>query len=127
MTQTSCTVPPSINANGTVSFKITTSLPTASLQPYERSRGIFYATLVPGLFGIVIAAGSRKSRRNLRLLGLLLVMGLTTLGLGSCGGASSTNSNTKTTGTPPGTYTVTVSGSMTGAPTVPATFTVVVQ
>ena len=127
MTQTSCGVPPSINANGTVSFKITTSLPTASLQPYERSRGIFYATLLPGLFGIVIAAGSRKSRRNLRLLGLLLVMGLTTLGLGSCGGASSTNSNTKTTGTPPGTYTVTVSGTMTGAPTVTTTFKVVVQ
>ena len=127
MTQTSCGVPPSINANGAVSFKITTSLPTASLQPFERSRGIFYATLIPGLFGIVIAAGSRKSHRNLRLLGLLLVMGLTTLGLASCGGASSTNSNTKTTGTPPGTYTVTVSGTMTGAPAVTASFKVVVQ
>ena len=126
MTQSSCTIPPSINATGTVSFHITTSLPTASLQPYEHSRGIFYATLLPGLLGIVVAAGSRRSRRNLRLFGLLMVLGLATFGLGSCGG-SSTKNNTSTPGTPPGTYTITVSGSSSGAPTVTTSFKVVVQ
>ena len=126
MTQSSCTIPPSINATGTVSFHITTSLPTASLQPYEHSRGIFYATLLPGLLGIVVAAGSRRSRRNLRLFGLFMVLGLATFGLGSCGG-SSTKNNTSTPGTPPGTYTITVSGSSSGAPTVTTSFKVVVQ
>jgi hypothetical protein len=54
-------------------------------------------------------------------------MGLTTLGLGSCGGASSTNSNISTPGTPKGTYTITVSGTSTGAPTVTTSFKLVVQ
>jgi len=127
LTESSCSVPLPVNTSGSVSFHITTSLPTASLQPYERSRGIFYAALFPGLFGIIIAAGSRRSRRNMRLLGLFMVLGLATFGLGSCGGASSTNSNTSTPGTPKGTYTITVSGTSSGAPTVTTSFSLVVQ
>lgn len=127
LTESGCTTPPSVNTSGTVSFHITTSLPTASLLPYGRTRAIFYATLLPGLFGIVMVAGSHRSRRNLRLLGLVLVLGLTTLGLGSCGGASSTNSNTSTPGTPRGTYTITVSGTSPSAPTVTTQFNLVVQ
>ncbi len=127
LTESGCGIPLPVNASGPVSFHITTTLPTASLQPYERSRGIFYAALFPGLLGIVIAAGSPRSRRNLRLLGLLMVLGLATFGLGSCGGASSTNSNTSTPGTPKGTYTITVSGTSSGAPTVTTSFNLVVQ
>jgi subtilase family serine protease len=127
LTESSCSVPPPVNTSGQVSFHITTTLPTASLQPFERGRGIFYASLLPGLFGIVVAAGSPRSRRNLRLLGLFMVLGLATFGLGSCGGASSTNSNTSTPGTTRGTYTITVSATSPGAPTVTTSFKLIVQ
>lgn len=127
LTESSCTAPPQINASGPVSFHITTSLPTASLQPSERGTGILYAVLLPGLLGIVITAGSRRSLRGIRFLGLILVLGFSTLWLGSCGGTSNSGTNTSTPGTPKGTYTITVSGSSTGVPTVTSTFQLVVQ
>jgi hypothetical protein len=76
---------------------------------------IFYALLLPGLFGIVFAAGSRT--RGLRLLSLILILCFSTLWLGSCGGSGGGGTTTPPNpGTPPGSYTVTISAT-TGAPT----------
>jgi hypothetical protein len=80
--------------------------------PLGRGTRIFYALLLPGLFGIVFAAGSRT--RAMRLLSLIVVLGFSTLWLGACGGGSSGN-GTKNPGTTPGTYTVTISGTTGGA------------
>jgi hypothetical protein len=70
--------------------------------------------------------GSRKrSQRGLRLLGMFLVLGLSTMWLSSCGG--STNKSQNNPGTPMGTYSVGVtanSGSLTPAT---ASFQIVVQ
>lgn len=119
-----CTPPPATNASGSVSFHITTTPPTVALQHSDPGARIFYAVLFPGLLGIVVMAGSRPSRRGMRLLGLIAVLGLATLGLGSCGGTAS-KSNSSNTGTAKGTYTITVSG--TSGTTSSATFQLVVQ
>jgi len=123
-----CTPPPNTNTSGTVSFQITTTAPTAaSLRPSERGTRIFYALLLPGLLGIVFTAGSRRrSLRGMRFLGLIVVLGFSTLWLASCGG-SSNNNNPGNQGTTKGSYTITVnatSGTITGTP---VTFTMVVQ
>lgn len=113
VTESTCTGPTTATANTSVSFAITTKAPTARLEsPFNRREKIFYASLFPGLIGIVFVAGSRKSsQRGVRFLGLLMVLGFLTMWLGSCGGSSS--SSTKDAGTPTGTYNITVTGSAT--------------
>jgi subtilase family serine protease len=111
-----CTVSPG-NGQPTNATAITVSLvttaPTAQLRPARGSR-IFYALLLPGLFGIVLVAGSRT--RGLRLLTLIVVLGFSTLWLGACsGGGGSTNTQPKNPGTPTGTYTVTIGATTGGA------------
>jgi subtilase family serine protease len=121
-----CNVPAQINAAGQVSFKITTTAPTiGSLQPADRGTPIFYAALLPGLLGIMFTAGTRRrSLRGMRFLGLIVVLGFSTLWLTSCGGSSNTN---PTGGTTRGNYAITVSASSPGAPTESTTFQLVVQ
>jgi hypothetical protein len=92
----------------TVSFVTTPK--TAQLTPLG-GRRIFYAMLLPGLFGIVFAAGSRT--RGARLLGLIVVLGFSTLWMGACGGSG--NNIQKNPGTPPGTYPVTINATTGGA------------
>jgi hypothetical protein len=122
-----CTGPTlGINASGQISFLITTTAPTARLQPpLDRGTKIFYAAMLPGLFGVLFVAGSRKrSLRGMRLLGLILILGISTIWMSSCGGSSS--STTSNPGTPKGTYTVNVTGSSGTytSPATPITFTV---
>ena len=87
---------------------------------------IFYAALLPGLLGIVFTAGSRKrSMRGLQLLGLIAVLGLSTIWMSSCGGGNS-STGPGNPGTPKGTYTINVSGASNGA-TATTSFQLVVQ
>jgi subtilase family serine protease len=125
LTDSTCTAPPQINAAGPVSFHVTTTLPSiGTLQHSERGMRIFYAALLPGLLGIVVTVGSRRSLRGMRVLGLIMVLGISTLWLGSCGGT--TNNSNSNPGTPKGTYTITMTGTS-GTATAPATFQLVVQ
>jgi subtilase family serine protease len=120
-----CTIPPQINAAGQVSFNVTTTAPTVgSLRPSDQGMRIFYALLVPGLLGLVFTAGSRRrSLRGMRFLGLVVVLGLSTLWLASCGG----NANRVATGgTTPGNYSITVKGTS-GTASSSTTFQLVVQ
>jgi len=97
-----------------VAVTLVTTPPTAELRrPLNGSR-IFYALLLPGLFGIVLAAGSRT--RVVRLLSLIVVLGFSTLWLGSCSGSGGGNNTPKNPGTPAGSYAITISAT-TGAPT----------
>ncbi|MGC1434156.1 MAG: protease pro-enzyme activation domain-containing protein [Candidatus Sulfotelmatobacter sp.] len=97
-----------------VSISLTTTAPTAQLRrPLDRGSRIFYAMLLPGLFGIVFAAGSRT--RGARLLSLIVVLGFSTLWLGSCdGGGGGGTTIPPNPGTPAGTYVVTIGATTTG-------------
>jgi subtilase family serine protease len=122
LTASTCTPPPSVKASGPVSFHIATTPTTAALQPSDRGMRIFYAALLPGLLGIVITVRSRQSLNRMRLLGIIITLGFSTLWLTSCGGGSTSPKNP---GTPKGTYTITVSG--TSGTTNSNTFQLVVQ
>ncbi len=97
----------------TLTLSIATTAPTAQLRPpFGRGSRVFYALLLPGLFGIVFAGGRRT--RAVRLLGLILVLGFSTLWLSSCSGGSSSSQNNP--GTPAGSYPITVNATTTSTP-----------
>jgi hypothetical protein len=99
-----------------ITVNLVTTPVTAQLKspPLGAGSPIFYALLLPGLFGIVLVAGSRP--RGLRLLSLIVVLGFSTLWLGSCGGSSGGGNTTpQNGGTPTGQYAVTINAT-TGAP-----------
>jgi len=117
-----CQISPSNGQNVSataVAVSLVTTPKTALLNPLHRSR-FFYALLLPGLFGVVFATGSR--RRNMRLLGLIVILGCSTLLLGSCGGGNS--SVQKNPGTPPGAYAVTINATTGGANPLTSSLTV---
>jgi subtilase family serine protease len=95
-----------------VSFTVSTTAPTARLQrPMDRSRGVFYAVLLPGLFGIVFLFDSRRrSPGSLRMLAMLVMLSLSTMWITSCGGTSSN----KNPGTPTGSFPFTVNATTGG-------------
>jgi hypothetical protein len=125
VSESTCTGPAmAVPSTQDASFVITTKAPIARLErPFDRGSRILYATLLPGMLGIVFVASSRKrSLRSVRFLGLLMVLGFATIWLGSCGGSSG---GPKDPGTPVGSYTITVTGTS-GALTRQTTFTLVV-
>jgi subtilase family serine protease len=122
-----CTPPAATNTTS-VSFNITTTAPTSKSAKSSGGKRVFYALLLPGLLGILFTAGSRKrAARGVRFLGLIMVLGFSTLWLGSCGGSNSTTT-TSNPGTPPGSYKITVTATTggTNAATGSTTFTLVV-
>jgi len=104
-----------------LTLSIATTAPTAQLlrPPLESGSRIFYALLLPGLFGIVFGAVSRK--RSARLLGLIVVLGFSTLGLGSCGSSNGSSGGQSNPGTPAGSYTVVVNATTAGPNALTAT------
>lgn len=125
VSESTCTGPTTaVNSPQPVSFTITTKAPIARLErPFDRGSRIFYATLLPGLLGIVFVAKSRKrSLGSVRFLGLLLILGFSTMWVTSCGGSSSSR---KDPGTPTGTYSITVTGTS-GSLTSSTSFSLVV-
>jgi subtilase family serine protease len=110
--ESTCVPPSGATTQSSVTFNITTTAPTARLgSPFSRRGSVFYAFLLPGLLGILITAGKRKpTARGMRLLGLVVALGFSTMWLTACGG-SSTNKNP---GTTKGTYTVKLSATSSG-------------
>jgi len=107
--------PTSPSSSTSISFTIKTTAPTAELRrPFDRGARIFYAALLPGLFGIMFTVGSRKrSLRGMRLLGLIFVLGFSTLWLSSC--SNSSGSGNSNPGTPMGTSTVVINATTGGS------------
>ena len=121
--ESTCAFSPSTStSNVTVSFTVKTTAPTAKLiRPLDRASRIFYALLLPGLFGMVLTLTSRKrSPGGVRVLGMIAVLGLSTLWISSCGGTSS-NSN-KDPGTPTGSYPVTINATTGGSAPISSSF-----
>jgi subtilase family serine protease len=121
-----CNFAPNATTSATsVTVTIKTAAPTAELVRPNSNTRIFYAALLPGLFGIMFTMGSRKrksSLRGLRFLSLIVALGFSTLWLSSCGGSSSGgNSNP---GTPQGTSTVVINATTGGSSPITATSSV---
>jgi hypothetical protein len=97
-----------------ITLSVVTTAATPKLHnPLDRGGKIFYAVLLPGLLGVFFTLGSRKRTfGGMRVLGMILVLGASTLWLGSCGGNSGTPRNL---GTPTGTYPITVNASTSGS------------
>ncbi len=114
-TGATCTGPSGATAATSVSFQINTVAPSFALdRAVDRGSPIYYAVLLPGLLGIIFTIGSRKrSLRGIPMLGMIMVLGVSTMWLGSCGGSN--NSSTATVGTPKAIYSVTVTGTTGGA------------
>ncbi len=127
--ESTCLGPQGATTATSVSFTLTTTAPSAALhRPFERGSRIFYAALLPGLLGIVLTFGAKRSGRGVRLLGLVMVLGFSTMWLGSCGGSSGSGNHNP--GTPKGPYTINITAKTTGANPVsagPLTFTLSVQ
>jgi uncharacterized repeat protein (TIGR03803 family) len=121
------TVTPSGGKSATTTMTITTTAPTSAAQRRAgRGPQSVYALLLPGLaLGLVGAARGKRTRRSMRLLGLLVLLGLA-LALASCGGSGSGGSGGGNTGTPAGTSTVTVTAGVTGGTSQTAALTVTV-
>jgi len=105
-------------------LSITTTAPSSQLDkpPFGRHGGIFYALLLPGVFGLLITAGNRKrGLRGARLLSIIAVLVLSTIWMPACGGGSSKPSNP---GTPAGTSSVTVTATTGGTSALSHTTTV---
>ncbi len=102
----------------TVTVNIVTTPVTTTLDrsPLSHSR-IFFAALLPGIFGILCV---RSRARTLRLFTLIIVLGFSTFYLGACSGKKTPISNVgpsslPNAGTPPGDYTVTINATTGGA------------
>lgn len=106
-----------------VTFSVQTTAPTTKLErPLDRGPKIFYAVLLPGLLGIFVIGGSRKRLAGgVRVLGLILVLGASTMWLASCGGSST--SGNKNPGTPVGSTNFTVNATANGVPSTTLQFT----
>lgn len=103
-----------------LTLSIMTAAPVSQLRsPLGRGSRIFYALLLPGLFGIVFGARSRN--RGARLLGLIVVLGFSTLGLGSCGSSNGSSGGQSNPGTPAGSYTIVVNATTAGPNALTAT------
>jgi len=115
--------PPSSSLlTGTVTLTITTSGPAASAAPMFRG-GPTFALLFPalGLVGLVFAGTRGKKNRKTRLRWAMALSGLVLLlAVAGCGGRPNF------AGTPPGTYTVTVTGTS-GTTSGSAPVTLIVQ
>jgi hypothetical protein len=83
------------------------------VRPSNGGSRIFYAAVLPGFLAIMFVGSRKRSRCGMRVLALIVVLGFSTLWLGSCGGT--TNSSNSNPGTPKGTSTVTVNAKTTGA------------
>jgi len=118
--ESQCAFSPSQSTSATsLTVNITTVGPTGSLRsPLGRGSRIFYALLLPGVFGLALAGGSRT--RAARLLGLIVVVGFSALTLSSCGSSG----GQKNPGTTPGTYAVTVTATTGGTNPLSNSFTV---
>jgi hypothetical protein len=127
--ESTCNGPTGPTTSASVSFAVTTTLATSELRrPADRGARIFYAVLLPSLIGIVFTLGSRKrSMRGMRMLGLIMVLGCSTVWLGSCGGSSGTTISNP--GTPKGNYTITINATTGGSNPITGstTFTLTVQ
>jgi subtilase family serine protease len=111
------------NATAVTVALVTTPVTSKIDRPFGHS-GIFYAALLPGIFGLAFV---RPRIRSVRMLSLIIVLGFSTLWLGSCGGSKNGNtgpSSLSSGGTPPGNYSVTINATTGGCAALTSSLTI---
>ena len=96
----------------TISTSATGTAQQAALRKTENRRPVFYQLylLIPGVV-IGLCISNRCNRRNAAFeIGMISILLLLLLGLPSCGGFSNGGAGGSGNGTPPGSYTITVTG-----------------
>ncbi len=110
-----------------VTVTITTTAASSNLALPGKGSGMFYAMLLPGMLGVILIGrskiGRKRSFHGMHVIMLLMILGLSTLWMGACGGSSGGGGGT---GTPTGTTPFTVAGTS-GTITVTQTVTLNVQ
>jgi hypothetical protein len=96
--------------SGGVTVTVTTTAPSSDLVIPGRRSGMFYAMLLPGLFGVVLVGFRKRTFRGMHVITLLLILGLSTLWMGACGGGPSGSTGGGGGGTPIGATQFTVTG-----------------
>ena len=113
----------------TATLTFSTRGPSAKLLPGFRGRSLFYAFLIPGLFGIALfSTGNGKGHlRRLRLLTLIGGVMCVSMWTPACGGGGGT-STPPDPGTPAGSTSVSIVATGTGgAPTHPVKITLTIK
>jgi hypothetical protein len=119
-------VPPSVTPSGAVSSALTITTTPHTLASASPVRNDLASALTGfGLLGLVIVGGSTRRKRVRQSAAMLLVVMAIVAGVAGCGGGHTKVPN-PTTGTPAGTYTVTVTAAS-GATSHTGTITLTVQ
>jgi hypothetical protein len=87
---------------------------------------MFYAMVLPGMLGVILIGRRKRTFKGMHMIALLMILGLSTLWMGACGGGPSGSSGGGGTGTPTGPTQFTVTGTS-GTIRVTQTVTVNVQ
>ena len=129
--ETTCSLPGSVSSAGAYYFTVSTTAPQSALALnfVKHSSYLWLSSLSP--FVAILLIGTPRSR-TWRLMLALMVMGVILAGVGCGGSGNGTGGGSSPTdpGTPPGSYTISVtgtSGSGTSAITHTTTFSLIVQ
>jgi hypothetical protein len=104
-----CTFTPTSATTETLTIQTTASSARLDGAPVRGGSGLLYALLLPGFLGLVVSARNRKrSLHSARLLGLVALLTVATLGLPGCAGLSSGSHSQSNLPTPTGNSSVTL-------------------
>lgn len=92
-----------------VTVTVMTTAASSNLVTPGKSSGMFYAMLLPGIFGVILFS-RKRSFRGAQMMTLLVLLSLSTLWMGACGGGPSGSSGGGGGGTPIGATQFTVTG-----------------
>jgi hypothetical protein len=120
--------PPALTPNGSAASTTltvsTTARSTAAAQPLNGTTLAALATF--GFLGIVFLGNSTRRKRSVRITCMLLLLAVAVFAIASCGGGGSPPPPPPVTGTPAGTFSVTISATS-GATTHTSVITLVVH
>jgi FG-GAP-like repeat len=114
-------------ASGTTTLTVTTTAGNArSILPSGPHFNVAFAMFLP-VISTMIGLGLRVNRKTFLCRAVLILASSSLLLVASCGGSGGSSGGNKSGGTPPGAYTITVTGSANGATPKVATLTLTVQ
>jgi subtilase family serine protease len=118
--ESTCNFSPSNPTNAaSVTLTIATTAPTAKMQrPLDEGVKVFYAVLLPGLFGLILTVPRLRRMTAVRVFTVVGLLAVSMLWMASCGGSNNSSGPTNP-GTPVGSYSITVNAKTAGSGSAP--------